>query len=250
MSLLTFSALSPLLDSVIAGSLLTTLAEALFPTRCVVCRRKRSLLCSECIGKLPVLDKEFCLVCDRPAIGGFTHPGCATRYTPERVLSGFWYRSPVPRIVQALKFKGIYPLAAILADLLVEELGERGVSFGEEVLIVPIPLSFWRKGARGYNQAELLAQGLGERLRLEVDSSVLQKVKDVESLAQRNTPREERLRRVKGVFAIKKGEEAAVEGKDILLVDDVWTTGSTLKEAARTLKDAGAKTVWGLTLAR
>lgn len=232
------------------GSRLTTLIEVLFPTRCVVCKKSGSLLCQECVAKLPALDKEFCIICDKPAVGGFTHPGCATRYTPERALSGFWYRDSAPRIIQALKFRGIYPLAALLADLLVEDLEERGVSFGGEALLVPIPLSFWRKGARGYNQAELLARALGERLKLEADSAVLQKVKDTEPLAQKGVTREERLRRVSGAFAVPGNKKEAIQGKDVLLVDDVLTSGATTREATRVLKKAGAKQVWVLCFAK
>jgi len=230
--------------------LLPNLLEILFPTRCVVCKRRGALLCQECVAKLPALDKEFCIVCDKPAVGGFTHPGCATRYTPERAFSGFWYRGPVPQIIKTLKFRGIYPLAALLADLLVEELEERGMSFGEEALLVPIPLSFWRKGKRGYNQAELLARGLGERLSLKVDPSILRKVKDTEPLAQKGITREERLRRVRGVFDVPKDKMGALEDKDILLVDDVLTSGATTREAARVLKKAGARQVWVLTFAK
>lgn len=224
--------------------------ELLFPTRCVICKVRGSLLCQECTARLPALDKEFCVICDKPAVGGFTHPGCATRYTPERALSGFWYRDPVPKIVQTLKFRGIYPLATLLANFLVENLEERGVTFGGEALLVPIPLSFWRKGVRGYNQAELLARGLGERLHLEVDPAILQKVKDTEPLAQKGATREERLRRVRGAFAVPGNRKEAIQGKDVLLVDDVLTSGATTREATRVLKKAGAKQVWVLTFAK
>jgi competence protein ComFC len=234
----------------VPNRLLPKLLGFLFPTRCVVCGAKGSLLCQECAAKLPALDKEFCIVCDKPAVGGFTHPICATRYTPERVLSGFWYRGSVPKVIGALKFKGLYPLGVLLADLLVENLKERGITFGGEALLVPVPLSFWRKGSRGYNQAELLARGLGEQLNLEVDPSALRKTKDTEPLAQKGVTREERKRRVRGVFAVPKRKEKAIKGKDILLVDDTLTSGATTREATRVLKRAGARQVWVLTFAK
>jgi competence protein ComFC len=233
-----------------SNRLLPKFLELLFPTRCVVCGSRGKLICDECLARFPDLDAEFCIVCGKPAIGGFTHPACATRYTPERTLSGFWYYGPVPKVIRALKFKGIYPLAALLADLLVETLEERGISFGSETLLIPIPLSFWRKGKRGYNQADLLARGLGNRLHLGVDSAILRKIKDVEPLGQKGTRSGERARRVKGVFAVPEKKKTALKGRDILLVDDVLTSGATTREATRVLKKAGARQVWVLSFAR
>lgn len=232
------------------NSWLMTLIALFFPTRCVSCRASGKLLCEDCRGRLQPLDKEFCIVCDKPAVGGFTHPGCATKFTPERNLAGFWYRNPVPRIIKALKFKGIYPLATLLAELLIENLEERGVTFGKEALLMPVPLSFWRKGARGFNQSELLARALGERLNLEVNSEVLRKVHDIEPLAQKGMGREERLKRIRGAFAIPKDKEEVIRGKDILLVDDVLTSGATAREAAKVLKKSGVGQVWVLTFAK
>lgn len=230
--------------------LLPKILELFFPPHCVSCRASGELLCKECIGRLQPLDKEFCIICDKPAVGGFTHPGCATRYTPERALAGFWYKAPAPQAIQALKFKGLHPLAAFLADLLVEELRERGITFGEEALLVAVPLSFWRKGARGFNQSELLAGALGRKLSLEVDPRVLYKVRDVEPLAQKGVGREERLRRVRGAFVVPKDKEEIIRGKDILLVDDVLTSGATTREATKVLKKSGAGQVWILTFAK
>lgn len=229
---------------------LNRLLELFFPTHCVSCGARGSLLCEECAARLQPLDKDFCIVCDKPAVGGFTHPGCATKFTPERTLAGFWYRGPVPRMIRTLKFKGIYPLATLLADFLVENLEERGLTFGKEALLIPIPLSFWREGSRGFNQSELLARALGERLGLGVRLDVLRKVRDTEPLAQKGMKREERVRRVRGVFAVPKDKEEAVQGKDIFLVDDVLTSGATTREATRVLKKSGAGQVWVLTFAK
>lgn len=231
-------------------SWLNKLLELLFPTHCVSCRARGELFCESCRSRLQPLDKEFCIVCEKAAVGGFTHPGCATKYTPERALAGFWYKAPAPQVIQALKFKGLHPLAALLADLLVEELKERGVTFGEEALLIPVPLSFWRKGARGFNQSELLARALGEKLGLEVNFGILRKVRDVEPLAQKGVGREERLKRVRGAFAVPEDKKEMVQGKDILLVDDVLTSGATTREATKVLKKAGAGQVWTLTFAK
>lgn len=215
-----------------------------FPTRCVACGRGDLLLCEECQGKLESLEEFYCIVCDRPAVGGFTHPGCATRYTPERALSGFLYSGPARELIQSLKYKRLRPLVQIMADLLIEDLEEKGIDFGKEAVVVPIPLSFWREGSRGFNQAELLGKALAEQLGLAFRTDLLQKIKDTPS--QVGLPREERLKNVRGVFAAK----GPLDGRDILLVDDVTTTGVTAGEAAKVLKKSGAGQVWVLAFAK
>lgn len=223
---------------------LKTILELLFPTHCASCGKRGELFCESCVLKMESLDKFYCAVCGKAAVGGFTHPGCATCYTPERALSGFWYRGPVRGIIKALKYKGIYPLAGIAAQILVDDLAEKGVEFGEKAIVIPVPLSFWRRGKRGYNQSELLARGLGEKLGLTVKTDLLKRVKDTPS--QTGLKRPERARNVRGAFIVK----GKLRGEDILLVDDVATTGATTIECARTLKKSGAGQVWVLTFAK
>lgn len=225
-------------------SWLNKLTEWIFPTRCVSCGASGKLLCESCLTKLKSLDKLYCVVCGEPAVGGFTHPGCATRYTPERVLSAFWYRGAAKDVVKALKYKRVWTLAKLLSQLLVEDLEEKGVSFGVEAVVTPVPLAFWRRGKRGFNQAELLAKALGERLGLSVRTDLLKRVKETPS--QTGLTRKERARNVKRAFKVR-GE---LQGGDLLLIDDILTTGETVRECTRVLKKAGAGQVWVLTFAK
>jgi len=218
--------------------------ELLFPTRCVSCGASGKLLCESCLARLKSLDKLYCVVCGKPAVGGFTHPGCATRYTPERVLSAFWYRGPAKKAIKTLKYKRVWTLAKLLSQLLVEDLEEKGVSFGVEAVIIPVPLAFWRRGKRGFNQAELLAKTLGERLNLSVKTNLLERAKETPS--QTGLTRKERAKNVKGAFKVQR----ELRREDLLLVDDILTTGETVRECARILKKAGAGQVWVLTFAK
>jgi ComF family protein len=226
------------------GYWLNKFLEFIYPTRCVSCRKGGALLCSDCEKKLPPLEKLFCVVCDRPAIGGFTHPGCATRFMPERVLAGFSYRGSARRLVQGLKYRRVRKLAGIMADLLVEELTESGVAFGSEAVVVPVPLSFWREGARGFNQSSLLGKALAEKLGLSFQEDRLRKVRD--TLSQVSLTKPKRAANIRGAFSVKE----KLHGEDILLIDDVLTTGATGREAAKTLKKAGARQVWLLAFAK
>lgn len=202
------------------------------------------MLCPDCEKKLLPLEKLFCVVCDRPAVGGFTHPGCATRFTPERVLAGFSYRGVARRLVQGLKYRRVRRIAEIMANLLVEGLAESGVEFGSEAVVVPVPLSFWRKGARGFNQSSLLGKALAEKLGLSFQESRLRKIRD--TVSQVSLAKPERIANIRGAFSVK----GKLSGEDILLVDDVLTTGATGREAAKTLKKAGAGQVWILAFAK
>jgi len=219
------------------------LLEIVFPTRCVSCGAGGELLCEECRSALPPLGVHLCVVCGKPVLGGFTHPRCRTRLAPERALAGFAYRGPVRKLVKSLKYRGIRGTAGVMADLMAEDLEEREISFGTKAVIVPVPLSFWRKGSRGFNQAALLGEALAERLDIEFRDGVLKRVKDTPS--QVSLGRRERSRNVRGAFS-----SSPLNGEDIVLVDDVLTTGATAREAARALKKAGAGQVWVLAFAR
>lgn len=220
------------------------LLELFYPTRCVSCRAGGKLLCAKCIEELVPLESLNCVVCDRPAVGGITHPICRSRWAPERFLAAFPYQGPARRLVQALKYKRLRAVAKIMAELLVGEIQELGIEFGPEAKLVPVPLSFWRQGARGFNQSELLARELADNLRLKVEPDLLRKIKDTSSQVSLGRP--ERQANVRGVFDVS----VELHGEDILLVDDVVTTGATAREAAKILKKAGAGQVWILAFAQ
>jgi ComF family protein len=125
-----------------------------------------------------------------------------------------------------------------------EDLRERGVSFGKSALVASVPLSFWRKGSRGFNQAEMLARALGKEFGLLVRGDLLGKSR--ETLPQAGLSKKERIGNLKEAFGVRD----APVGEDILLVDDVLTTGATMLECSRALKRAGVGQVWIATFAK
>ena len=121
---------------------------------------------------------------------------------------------------------------------------ERGdIPVGKIDVIVPLPLSGKRQMKRGFNQSELLAEEIARRFLIDVDNSSLRKVKDI--TPQFELSREKRLSNVKGAFS-----SLPMTGKKVLLIDDIYTTGATVREASGALKSAGAGDVYVLTLAR
>lgn len=145
--------------------------------------------------------------------------------------------------IYQLKYKNFRALAPLLAELLTEYL-KRG-SLTVEV-VVPVPLHPRRMRERGYNQAALLARELGKLTGLPVAEEALRRARD--SLPQAKAPSAEiRRRNVEGAFVCS---DRRLSGMQVLLLDDVCTTGATLNSCAIALKDAGARSVCGLTLAR
>jgi ComF family protein len=121
--------------------------------------------------------------------------------------------------------------------------GLRQFLLGKPV-VVPVPLSRQRFSERGFNQAAIIASEAGHNLGLEVHEMLFRK--EDKSGHQVGKSREDRLRLVAGTFFVKQGSNC----ENVLIVDDVWTTGATLREAARTLKKSGVKKVWGFVLGR
>ncbi|MBI4233214.1 MAG: ComF family protein [Chloroflexi bacterium] len=144
--------------------------------------------------------------------------------------------------VHRLKYSNLRAIAPALAGLLAEHLQAHPVPAD---LIVPVPLHPRRERQRGFNQAALLAKEAGRRLRLPLVERALARVRDSPPQA-RSASREERRANVQGAFMARQG----FQGRCVLLVDDVCTTGATLEACAGALRNAGASSIWALTLAR
>lgn len=218
--------------------------DLLFPPRCVSCERQGAFLCERCVRELtpalgprcprcwqPGSDLDLCLDCQLapPAFDG--------------LRAAFVYQGPARRLIHALKYRGLTAAAIPAAALLAPAVRRWQL---EVDLIVPVPLARLRQRLRGYNQAEALARALGRQLDLPVQTRALVRTRSAGSQT-RAPDAEMRRRNVTGAFACL-GD--AVAGRRVLLVDDVATTGATLSESARALKDAGAAVVWALAFSR
>ena len=149
------------------------------------------------------------------------------------------------KVILLLKFERIPPLGAWFAERLAEMVGEEREVLAADV-VVPVPLHRQREKERGYNQAALISKPLAKRLQLPHKAVLLMRTrprpeKHILSL-------EERWESVRGAFATRPGSQ--VDNQRVLLVDDVLTTGATLDACSRALREAGAKSVAGLTVAR
>lgn len=192
----------------------------------------------------------ICLVCNRGSIDGLTHPGCRGRYTIDGAFAGIAYKGIVKKLIYNFKYK---PYLADLKNCLVELFYESIIQqeifqtvYEIKPVLVSVPLHAKRLRERGYNHARLLADGLSVKLNLPV-LDVLQRVRQTKSQFGLNL--KDRKKNLSNAFA-PSPKVPITQYPNILLVDDILTTGSTLLEAARMLKRNGAKNVWGITLAR
>jgi len=229
------------------ADLKTFALDTLFPISCVSCGEEGSFICVDCKMSLKALEHQRCIVCQKQAVFGLTHAGCQTPHGADGLISFYDYHDKkVAQIIIDGKYKFIHALYKTLAAMILPKLQNDFSHFLTTPLaLTPIPLHSSRQRWRGFNQAGILAQELSVNLNLPI-ADVLQREKTTKT--QKDLKKDERSRNVAGAFALKKG--ADIRGKNIILIDDVTTTGATLQEAAKVLKRNGAAKVICLTVAR
>lgn len=234
--------------SAIVENLGKSLKRRFLSPRCVGCSQAGGWFCPFCFSKIKLVESFVCPVCGERTLEGFTHRDCRSGDSLDRLVSVYQFKPPIKQAIYLLKYHRQYQLAKVFAGLLVEELEDLGIDFGEEALVVPVPMYVERAWRRWFNQAEILAYELGKALELELRRDLLKRV--FETKSQTKLTRPERKKNVEDVFWVPWWRRGDVAGRDILLIDDVCTTGATLNSCAKTLKKAGARFVWGLTVAQ
>lgn len=216
--------------------------DLLFPAECAVCNREGSFLCTGCEPRLPRLVQPYCRTCAEPDETAVCSWCRAEAPAYERIRAPYRYTGPVRDMVHDLKYSNIRALAPTLGDLLADYFESQ--RFAADVL-APVPLHPKRERSRGYNQSHLLAREVSRRIQVPMaDDRLLRTVDTPPQVSM--SGREERRKNIDGAFECTQ----AVTGLRVLLIDDVVTTGSTMSACASVLKEAGAKSVFGLALAR
>lgn len=225
------------------------LLNFLFPRRCVNCGKIGKYICPKCFSIIQIIEKEVCPVCERPAIGGATHPGCKTKYSLDGLTSLFVYDGPIKKAVKELKYRFVTDLANELVALINLPKGSTlyKVEPYKKAILTAVPLHWWRLNWRGFNQAELLGKMIAGKLGIKFISNMLMRKRATKP--QVELKGKERQENIANVFAVSPNILIS-KYPSILLFDDVWTTGATLRTCGAVLKRAGAKMVWGVTLAR
>ena len=230
--------------------------RAVLPVNCLTCEQPLGAdqtphFCDACWSRIAPLSNARCCRCDQPfasmAVRSWTPDHRCQRcleHEPafERAWTPYAYIPPLQDAICALKYRQLFGLAKPLAGLLIRALPDEI----DADVIVPVPLHPTRLRTREFNQSLLFADRVGKHLRRPVSMTDLVRTRATEP--QTSLTRSERLRNLRRAFMVRNGEVFA--GRRVLLVDDVFTTGTTLHECARTLRAAGATSVSARALAR
>ena len=248
-----------------ASGVAAALFATLFPSDCEICHQpllniSRLPVCDDCLSAMRPIAGGLCSVCGERLSGPY-----ALAVAPGELLCGLCRRSQPPfikataygsydgglrELIHLLKYDQIRPAANVLGRMLAEAIEDLPLAEPDSWLVVPVPLYTRKLRQRGFNQAEMIARAalklVGERERFQLAAEVL--VRRRETQSQIGLSRHQRRENMRGAFSVSRPEEFA--GREILLVDDVFTTGTTVSECARVLRRAGASKVYVATVAR
>jgi len=217
--------------------------DLLFPPYCVGCGKEGNYICGRCSRELPYISPPVCTVCGRPLLPDNQCPGCIGQPTViDGIRAPFLFDGIIRRAIHELKYNNLRALVPPLARYLHEFLAENPLPGN---VIVPVPIHPKRLRERGYNQSSLLAHELGNLSGLYVIDDCLIRRTYIAPQAKAATAFD-RMKNIEGAFACA---DARLKDKQVILIDDVSTSGATMTACAGALKAAGAAAVWGLTLA-
>lgn len=234
----------------ILAEFLRWLPQYFFPKICYGCGKEGSFVCPDCRPKIAkAIDSLICPLCQGPSPLGLTHHKCRRPNGLDGLISYYRYSGWAKEIVKDAKF-GLSPHWRAMKEL-AEEFSRvianrKSLIVNRQTAVVPVPLHWWRKMKRGFNQAEIIAKPMAGSLNLPLKTDLIER--SAYSLPQTLVGDKSRRSNVKKAFAMNK--KTTKLPANAILVDDVWTTGATMKECCRTLKLAGVKRVWGITLLR
>ena len=231
------------------------LLDLFFPKFCLGCNREGDFLCENCRTILDINQHSYCL-CDKPLrLPPNSKIGKCEKCQNKKISGLFCALSYqenqlTKKLIYQFKYQPyLKNLAEILASLIAEHLiliNKNSNEIWENSVLIPVPIHKKRFNERGYNQSVELAKELAKILKTPVVLNCLIKIKSTKP--QMELKKEERQKNLEKAFIIKNTDQ--IRDKKIFLVDDVYTTGSTMQECAKILKQAGAKQVWGICIAR
>lgn len=214
-----------------------------FPPACSGCGKLSIRWCFECDSKLQNLPETICEICGYPIEGGIICSRCKNEQPNYSCMRSLYsYRDEIRNALHHLKYDSDLGVGEILAEKCASFLTSLDWKID---VILPVPLGKTRKKERGYNQAALIALPMALKLGLRYGGKNLVRVK--ETVSQVEYSAEQRKSNVHEAFKARGND---LNGKNVLVIDDIITTGSTIDECAIALKGAGVKNVYGLSVAR
>src|SRR4030042_2746057 len=237
------------------GKLKKIVLDTLFPIACLGCQKNDLWLCEECIQKIPLKRDQVCPACEREiSLQGLLCKNCRKNksFHMDGLISSVFFDEPIAKkLIYNLKYRFVRDASDPLSRVMIRALILNEVPIPQ--VIVPVPLHPRRLRWRGFNQAEILAEKISKNYIPLFPLPVF----DILARRKYNKPQmkvknyQDRLENVKDVFCLKPDfDSGSIRGKKLLLVDDIATTGATLWECAKVLKENGAKKVFAVVIAR
>ena len=223
------------------------LLDLIFPKFCVGCKTEGTWICPECDKKIFYIKSPYCPSCQRLTPNGQYCARCKPdTYLTGAIIATYYKKGPIKEAIHYFKYEGIAELKKGLGSILSDAIIARTI--GKNLVLIPVPLHRHRLRERGYNQAKLLADEISKNLNVPVIDQKLVKTKPSER--QADLTRSQRLKNVVGLFDWT-GDKDELKGKTVILIDDVLTTGATLSECAKVLRQkTSALRVWGAVIAK
>lgn len=239
----------------------STIMDIFFPRCCIICNEFYSpstfnydYLCIKCEKILPKpSDKNICIKC-RAFLGEYvlSRPICQLckkyRHLFKKLITPLYYKDKAEEFIKEFKFGQRFYIGQLLTQLLITKIKEELENSNKKIdYITYIPMTYWEEYRRGFNQAEFVARIVGKSIGVPV-VKLLKKVRSTKH--QMELSFFDRQKNVKDAFVMNKKFHYSVRSKNIIIVDDIYTTGSTISECCRVLKDYGAKQIFPAVLAR
>ena len=226
--------------------MLKVILSILFPKFCEGCNKFGEKICKTCADKISILEHQECLMCSHPNTDGYTHKICKISYAPVQTFSMFKYSWIIKSLVRKGKYRGNFKSYLTIIELFNQK--SNYLNALENCILVPIPISKKRLQKRGYNQCEKICNYLEIFIPHSKTINLLKRVKETKS--QYSLKREDRMVNIKNAFVIDNKFANQVENKRVVIIDDISTTGSTLREACKIINQANPKEIYCLTLSK
>ena len=222
--------------------------DLIFPKTCLGCGKEKTFLCKDCFSLIELSPFQYCL-CQKPQ--RLIIKGKCSRCRDHNLTGLYSAAAFNQKILKKAIHSFKYPpylkdLAWPLAYLIILHLEIIKKEIEPSSILIPVPLSGRRERERGFNQSKELAKIIAKAWQIKLECDDLVKIKNTASQTVLN--KEQRSENLKNAFCVL--DKNPIKGKKIYLIDDVCTTGATMEECAKVLKQAGAKEVWGITVAR
>lgn len=221
-------------------------SDLLFPYFCVGCGGEGNWLCDNCRSTIVKNDCGLCPYCRREVENFKTCPTCIGPLSG-LVVSADYHNRLVRELILLLKYNFSQAAGTILSDFIKTEIIFRAFN-NQSAIVIPVPLHYRRLAWRGFNQSDVIGRSLAEFLTIEFNNKLLKRT--VNTKPQAELDEKSRQENVRGIFKTTIEIDSIDRRRRLILVDDVYTTGATINECAKVLRDNGFTDVWGFVLAR